>query len=159
MLHVRDTAYALLILLLIPGLHYSTDSVVYSGLWNLKYEYISLLILPVACIIICCIARSTRFFITGVCLAFSLTLAISMLNDMIWPRHDLRGLDYLLGSLGTFVGAIISLIYLKTKNKKSINSYKLLGFIGALLGFIISQQAFCNTIIYCGPFSLMHYTQ
>ena len=159
MLHLRDITYALLILLLIPGLHYAIDSVIYAGSWDLKYDYVSIFIIPVACIIACSLARPTPFFLTAICLAFSLTLAISMLNDMIWPRHGHKGLDYLLGSLGTAAGAIISLIYLKIKKTKPVNSYIFLGFTGAILGFIISQQIFCNTVIYCGPFSLMHYTQ
>ena len=159
MFHLRDITYALLILLLVPGLHYAIDSVIYAGSWSLKYDYVSMFIIPVACIIACSLARPMPFFLMAICLAFSLTLAISMLNDMFWPRHDHRGLDYLLGSLGTAAGAISTLIYLKIKNTKPVNSYIFLGFTGAILGFIISQQTFCNTVIYCGPFSLMYYTQ
>jgi len=159
MLHLRDITYALLILLLIPVLHYAIDSIIYAGAWSLRYDYVSIFIIPIVCVIACSLFRPTPFFLTAICLAFSLTLAISMLNDMIWPRHDHRGLDYLLGSLGTAAGAVISLIYLKIKETKSINSYVFLGFIGAMLGFVISQQTFCNTVIYCGPFSLMHHTQ
>lgn len=159
MLHLRDMTYGLLILALIPLLHYGVDKIIYSGLWGLKYDYLPIIIIPAACIMVCGLARPTPFFLTGICLAFSLALAISMLNDMVWPRHGHRGLDYLLGSFGASAGAIISLVYLKINKTKSISSYMLLGFIGALLGFIISQQAFCNTFIYCGPFSLMYYTQ
>jgi hypothetical protein len=158
MIHQRDTIYGLLILLFIPALHYLVDSVFYAGLWRLKYEYIPMLIIPVACLIALSLTRPTPFFITGICIAFSLTLAISMINDIVWPRHGLRGLDYLLGSFGTSIGAIISLIYHKTKNIISMRTCTFLGFTGALLGFIIFQQAFCNTVIFCGPFSLMHYT-
>ncbi|QLC74261.1 hypothetical protein LPB260_26570 [Pseudomonas sp. LPB0260] len=159
MLHLRDMTYGLLILALIPLLHYGIDSTIYSGLWSLKYDYLPIFIIPAACIMACGLARPAPFFLTGICLAFSLTLAMSMLNDMIWPRHGHRGLDYLLGSLGASAGAIITLTYLKISKAKSISSYTLLGFTGTLLGFIISQQAFCNTVIYCGPFSLMYYTQ
>lgn len=45
MLHLRDITYSLLILLLILGLHYGIDSIIYSGLWNLKYDYVSILII------------------------------------------------------------------------------------------------------------------
>jgi len=159
MLHIRDLTYGLLILALIPLLHYGIDTISFSGLWSLKYDYLPIFIIPAACIMVCGLARPAPFFLTGICIAFSLTLAMSMLNDMVWPRHGHRGLDYLLGSLGTSAGAIISLTYLKIIKKKPISSYMLLGFTGALIGFIISQQAFCNIVIYCGPFSLIHYTQ
>ena len=85
MFHLRDITYALLILLLVPGLHYAIDSVIYAGSWSLKYDYVSMFIIPVACIIACSLARPMPFFLTAICLAFSLTLAISMLNDMFWP--------------------------------------------------------------------------
>ena len=159
MIHLRDMLYGFLIVVLIPLLHYGVDNVIYSGLWDLKYDYLPLFITPAACIILCGSARPAPFFLTGICLAFSLTLAMSMLNDMAWPRHGHRGLDYLLGSIGAAAGAIISLTYMKIKKKPPISSYMLLGFTGTLLGFIMSQQAFCNTVIYCGPFSFLHYTR
>lgn len=43
--------------------------------------------------------------------------------------------------------AMISLIYLRASNIKNISSCMLIGFTGALLGFVTFQQAFCNTVI------------
>jgi hypothetical protein len=158
MLRVRDLAFSLVILLLVPGIHYGVDSLIYSGQWYLAYSYIFMITIPATTIVICFLAKPKPFFISGVSLAFTLSLAACICSDILWPRHGNRGLDNFMGSFGALAGSLIALYYHKTSKKIYFKSYLVLGFLGATIGFVFVYQVSCNTVIYCGPLSLMYYT-
>ena len=155
---MRDLILSALILLAVPGLHYGIDLLIYDGAWSLKYDYLPLLISPITSIIIISFAKPGNFFLTGMAVSVLFTLAVCMYNDATWPRHGLRGLDSVIGSIGAFSVAGLFLIYAHYQ-KFAFTKKFLWGFISATAGFIVFNQAICNTMIYCGPLSLIHYTQ
>ncbi|MBD9398304.1 hypothetical protein [Pseudomonas sp. PDM11] len=159
MSRLRDFGYSLLIATLVPVLHHLFDAAYYTDLWVFRYDYIPIILIPLACLIICSIAKPEPFFLTGVSLAFSLPLIAMFAYTTIWPVVDGRGLDYFLGSLGAFLGALLSLAYLKHKKGKAFARAIWVGFTGTIAFYTLTQQYFCNTGFACGPFSLIFYTK
>jgi len=159
MTRLRDLSYSILIATLAPVLHHLFDAIYYTDLWEYRYDYGAIILIPLTCLIICSITKPEPFFLTGVSLAFSLPLIAMFAYTIIWPVVDGRGLDYFLGSLGAFLGALLSLVYLKHKKSKAFAPAIWVGFTGTIAFYTLTQQYFCNTVLYCGPFSLIFYTK
>lgn len=152
---LRDFSFSAFIVLLVPFFNYYFGSIHYLNLGfigNLSFSAI-----PLACLILCSIIKPEPFFLTGISLAFALALIATFIYVAIWPIHGIIGLDYYLGSIGACFGALLALIYSKHKKYKSTRLIALISFAYAMVAFLVTQQYFCNTYLYCGPFSWIFY--
>jgi hypothetical protein len=102
--------------------------------------------------------RPPALFVSGVSLAFLITYALMVVRQVIWPL-DLIDVDHLISTPGAIVGAFFVAWRLKRHAPESIILVLLLGLLGTLGGFMLVDLAFCNTVLYCGPFSLMFYSR
>lgn len=154
---LRDFSFSVFIVLLVPFFNYYFGSIHYIDLGligNLSFS-----IIPLTCLVICSLIKPQPFFLTGISLAFALSLIASLTHAAIWPLHGIIGLDYYLGSIGACFGALLALTYSKHKKHNATKPIALIGFVFTIVAFLVTQQYFCNTDLYCGPFSLIFYTK
>ncbi len=154
---LRDLSFSVFIVILVPFFNYYFASIRHIDLGiagNLSFT-----VIPLTCLIICSIIRPVPFFLTGIGLAFALPLIATLVYTAIFPLHGIIGLDYYLGSIGACFGALLALFYTKRKEEKSTTLNPLLSFAFTMVAFFVTQQYFCNTVLYCGPFSLIFYTK
>lgn len=152
---LRDFSLSGFIVLIVPIFNYYFGSIRHIDLGIIGN--ISFSIIPITCLIICSITKPAPFFLTGIGLAFALPLIATFTYTAIFPLHGIIGLDYYLGSIGACFGALLSLIYSKHKKYKATRPIALTSFTFAMLAFLVTQQYFCNTYLYCGPFSWIFY--
>lgn len=154
---LHDFSFSVIIVLLVPIFNYYFEPIQHINLG--ATGNLSFVIIPLTCVIICSIIKPVPFFLTGIGLAFALPLIATLAYTAIFPGHGIIGLDYYLGSIGACFGSLLALIYSKRKKYKATRSIGLLSFAFAIVAFFVTQQYFCNTVLYCGPFSLIFYTK
>ncbi|MBC8650699.1 hypothetical protein GYM54_07970 [Pseudomonas sp. MTM4] len=111
------------------------------------------LVVPVTAIAIGLIARATPLFLLGTSVAISVTLlAYVAINLSLARPEGLLTLGHLFSlpgaAIGTLIGALLS------RRLSRLFSAMALGFAGALVGFFLNQLVVCNTLMWCGAFSL-----
>ena len=120
----------------------------YMGLWY--YAVVPLVILG-----ICASLRTAPLFLSGASLAIAITiLSIMSVN---WHRtrpEGLLGLGHLFSLPGAIVGVLLAGALSKRKSVLTPFSAFLFGFGGLLGGYFANQFVVCNTVMWCGPFSL-----
>lgn len=114
--------------------------------WVTSYGYFTAL----TCIVFCLIFKPHKGFLTGLAVAFAITVIIRAINISLVSLHG-PGVDYLLGLMGAIAGTVAVLIYSKFKHSQTAERGFALGCAGALGGYFLSMFISCNTVIYCGP--------
>jgi len=117
----------------------------YIGIW---YYFA----LPVIAYFITLYMRPKRFFLSGVCLAISVSYIPYFYYNMTAVNKDgLLGLGHVFSLFGLGLGILLAAWYAKNKQ---LNQYWLLGlgFTSAAFGFVLNQAVICNTVMYCGIF-------
>lgn len=114
--------------------------------WVTSYSYFTAL----ACIVLCQIFKPHKGFLTGLAVAFAITVMIRAINMSLVSLHG-PGVDYLMGLMGAIAGTVAALIYSKFKPSQTAEIGSALGCIGALGGYLLSMFISCNTVLYCGP--------
>ncbi|MEK0363552.1 hypothetical protein [Pseudomonas sp. CBC3] len=118
----------------------------YFGIWYY-------LVVPTAAIAIGTMARAKPLFMLGTSLAVSITLLIYAAVNLSLARPEgLLALGHLFSLPGAAAGTLIG-AFLSRRLSRPI-SVLALGFAGTLVGFFLNQVVVCNTLMWCGPFSL-----
>ena len=119
----------------------------YLGLW---YYFV----VPAVALSISFALRSSPLFLTGVSLAIVATLLTYMsINWRAARPEGLLGLGHLFSLPGLVIGLIVGAHLSKSTNRPVIAL--LLGLLAALAGFLFNQLMVCNTVMWCGPLSIV----
>ncbi|CAK15337.1 hypothetical protein; putative membrane protein [Pseudomonas entomophila L48] len=144
-----DLAYS--ILLIVPGLFYAS-----MGANPLYIGSGYLIAVPVAALILGLILRPPALFLTGATAAAVATLLIYM-NIMSRPGRPegLTGLGHVFSVPGMLAGVGGAAWLLRYRVKANLPwIVASIGFLGAALGFMVSQMVLCNTLMFCGSLSI-----
>lgn len=118
----------------------------YIGIWYY-------LVVPTAAIAIGVMASAKPLFLLGTSLAVSVTLLIYAAVNLSLARPEgLLALGHLFSLPGAAAGTLIG-AFLSRRLSRPI-SVLALGFAGTLVGFLLNQLVVCNTLMWCGAFSL-----
>lgn len=144
--------------MIMPSIYYTAGIFFVEDNHYPKYDYLHFTIFPLTTILISLAGRPRPMYITGVALAFLITYALYIIIDTVWPR-DMAGLDHWLATPGAIIGSIASLVILKRQSNPTQHRALILGLAGVLIGFLATNELFCNTVTYCGPLSILFYTK
>ncbi|UWX04228.1 hypothetical protein H1235_02575 [Pseudoxanthomonas sp. NC8] len=119
---------------------------VYVGLWYY-------LAVPAVALGLTALLRARPLFLSGASLAVAITLLAYMCINWRAARPDgLVALGHLFSLPGAAVGLLLAAV--PVRRARHPLAALLLGLGGLLGGFLANQLVVCNTVMWCGPFSM-----
>ena len=156
MSRVKDLLLAITITYIAPAAYYQVGQNYLHGSYYPHYDLFYFAIYPVITMAIVLFLRPPALFLSGVALAFLITYLLLFSRETLWPS-DLIGVDLMFATPGAIVGAMLAAKRLQKRVVTSPSLALAFSLIGTISGFMLVDLLFCNSLFYCGPFSLMFY--